>query len=144
MGSQLGAQKASLLWTCWRLVALGHVFIGGALLATLRLLLTSLWHVLRLLLVLIVDQLNDGVNVLDGLVLLQRLLVHLLDTIGDQLLQLRHDDRGDTLDELLHLVETLLLVIHVHLLQLSNQITQDVILLVLEAADHRLPVDRFS
>lgn len=67
--------------------------------------------------------------------------MHLLDPVGDQLLQFRDDNRCNTLDELFHLVEALLLFIHVLLLQLCDQVTQDVVFLVVEPADHGHAVD---
>jgi hypothetical protein len=70
--------------------------------------------------------------------------VHLLDTIRYQFFELGDDDGSDTLDELLHFVQTLLLIVHVHLLQLGNQIVQDVLFLVLESTDHNLTIDDLS
>ena len=69
--------------------------------------------------------------------------MYLLDSIGNQLLQFRNDDGRDGFDQFFHFVETLLLVIHVHLFQFGDQIAQDVVLFVLEAADHELPVYGF-
>lgn len=80
-------------------------------------------------------------DVLDRLVLLQRFLVDLLDTVGHQFLELGDDDGSDTLDKLLHFVQTLLLIIHIHFLELSNQIIKNVLFLVLEPAYHDLTID---
>ena len=67
--------------------------------------------------------------------------MHLLNTIGDQFLKLGNNNWSNRLDELLHFVETLLLVVHVLLLQLSYQITQNVVFFVLEAANHCLLIN---
>lgn len=67
--------------------------------------------------------------------------MHLLNTIGDQFLELGNNNWSNGLDELLHFVETLLLVVHVLLLQFSDQITQDVVFFVLEAANHCLLIN---
>lgn len=70
--------------------------------------------------------------------------MHLLDTVGHKFLQFGDDDGRDGLDEFFHFVQTLLLVVHVHFLQLSDQVAQDVVFLVLEAANHSLSIYNIS
>jgi hypothetical protein len=70
--------------------------------------------------------------------------MYLLNTIGHKLLKFGDNNWRNGLYELLHFVQTLLLVVHVHFLQLSNQITQDIVFFILEAANHSLSINDIS
>jgi len=99
------------------------------------------WLLLGLQLVLLVNQLHNWMNVFDRLILLQRLLIHLFDSVGDQLLQLWNNDWCNTLNQLLHLVQALLGLVHVLLLELGNEITEDIVFLVMEPTKHTRFID---
>jgi len=99
------------------------------------------WLLLGLQLVLLVNQLDNWMNVFDRLILLQRLLIDLFNPVGNQLFQLWNNDWCDTLNQLLHLVQALLGLVHVLLLELGNEITEDVVFLVMEPTKHTRFID---
>ena len=62
--------------------------------------------------------------------------MHLLDPVGHQLLELGNNDRCDTFDQFFHFVEALLGLIEILFLEFSNQVTKNVVFLVMKSHKH--------